>query len=160
PASSSSCSSMRSSLTAESSVSSSSTARRTLSSVHMVPSHGPVNGASRIDDSSPMLVRLLQLELDVDEVVRRPGPGVLEHKQVLEAPAQLLHDFVECPLAGAVDQKRGVQDHAIANDLVASARNRHALELLVDRRDVTTGAFFKCAFDEPAELHAREVGGR
>src|SRR6185312_6661278 len=159
PDSSSSCSRMRSSLMVESSVSSSSTARRTLSSVHIVPSHGPVNGASRMDDSSPMLVGLLQLELDVDEVVRRPRPGILEREEMLVATTQLLHGVVERLLTGPVDQKRRVHDHAVSDDLVAPARNGDALEFLVHSCDVPAGGFLQRTLDQSAELHAREICG-
>ena len=41
------------------------------------------------------LVRLLQLELDVDEVVRGPGPRVLEGEHVLVPPARLLDPLIE-----------------------------------------------------------------
>ena len=64
-------------------------------------------------------VRPLQLEADVDEVVRRPGPRVLEG-QLVVARADVLDARVEGLLGVARDQEGGVHDHPVADRLVRS----------------------------------------
>src|SRR6185503_2946793 len=62
----------------------------------------------------PSSVGLLQLELDVHEVVRRPRAGVLEREDLLILQARLVYALVEGLLLRAVHEERGVEDHAIA----------------------------------------------
>src|SRR5687768_15973447 len=162
PMSSASWRFIRSSLIGVSSVSCSSTVRWTLSSVHSVPDHGPVNGARRIEESRPIgrLVRLLQLELDVDEAVRRPRTGVLEREDVLVLAADLADHVVELLFPPAIHEKRRVRDHPVADNLVAAARHRDGFQRLVYVGDVAVAGLLHRALDQAAELHPREVRGR
>src|SRR6202022_2940405 len=74
----------------ESSFSSASTAAATLSSTTLIPAASILSMISiRL-----LLLRPLQLEADVDEVVRRPRPRVLEG-ELVESRADLLHALVE-----------------------------------------------------------------
>src|SRR5215210_5844161 len=145
-----------------SSVSSSRTTRSTFSRVHRVPHTGPRNGANRIFVRSPMASRpssgrLLQLEFDVHEIVRWPRPGVLEGEQILVLPADLLHLLVERFFGPAIHQKRGVENHAVADNLVAPAGDRYVLELLVNVRHVPVARVLHRSLDETAQLHTRKV---
>src|SRR5262249_54486997 len=59
------------------------------------------------------LLRTLELQPDVHEVVRRPWPGVAEVELVVPGP-DLLHLRVEGPLLVPGDQEGGVHDHLVA----------------------------------------------
>ena len=86
------------------------------------------------------------------------GPGVLEREQLLVLAARLLHALVERLLLRAIDEKRRVEDHAVADRLVRPAGDGDRLERVVDVGDVPRAHLLERALDEPAELHAREVG--
>src|SRR6476661_8535709 len=113
---------MKSCLTMESSVSSSSTTFMTWFIDHSMPAMGPVTGQKRTCLSRPIaggqLVRFLQLQLDVHEVVRWPGARVLEAQQVLVLAADFLDPLVEGGFLRSVDQEGSVQDHQVADRLV------------------------------------------
>src|SRR6266540_290118 len=128
---------IKSSFIGVSSVSSSRTTRSTLSSVHFVPLIGPRNGARRMLVSRPMGLasfsgRLLQLQLDVDEVVRWPRAGVLEGEKLFVLAADLLHFVIERLLVISVDEKGGVENHPVTDDLVAPACDRRRLQGFMD----------------------------
>src|SRR5690606_40881318 len=106
--------------------------------------------------SSP--ARLLQLQLDIDEVVRWPGAGVFEGEQVLVAQGDLLHRLVESLLAVALDEEGGVQDHAVADRLVGAGGDGGGLQGVVDIAYVAVAGLLEGSLDESAELHAGEVG--
>src|SRR5437868_15415739 len=113
-------SSINDSFTGVSSTSSSSTTRCTFPSVHLIPETGPVTGQKRSVLRSPTLASvrsagLLELELDVDEVVRRPRTRVLEREQVLVLAAHLAHTLVELLAAATVHEKGRVENHAVAD---------------------------------------------
>src|SRR5688572_13259267 len=161
PSSTSICSSMSSCLMGVSSTSCSSTTRCTLPNDQRMPATGPATGKNRSLEMSPMqLVRLLEFQLDVHEVVRRPRAGVLERQQVFVAAADFLDPVVERVLLSPLDQERGVEDHAVADDLVAAARDGDGLERLVNVGDIAALHSFERRLDEASELHAREVSGR
>src|SRR5581483_12159347 len=102
--------------------------------------------------------RALQLQLDVDEVVWRPRPGVLERQQIIVAMTDLTHALVELLGASPLDEEGRIHDHAIANDLVAPTRDGDRLERIVHVGDEAIAGLFEGGLDEPAELHAGEVG--
>src|SRR5690554_1101876 len=104
-------------------------------------------------------IRALEAQLDVHEVVGGPRPGVLEGELVVVLAAERLDRLVEFLLPGTLDQVGGVHDHAVADRLVGPARDRDGLQRLVDVDDVAVGAVLQRRLDEPAELHAGEVGG-
>ena len=91
------CSSMSSCLMGVSSASCSSTTLWTLPSDQRMPATGPVTGKKRSfgEKAHRASVRLFELQLDVHEVVRRPGTRVLERQQVLVPAARFLHPLVE-----------------------------------------------------------------
>src|SRR3954462_13541522 len=108
-------SSMSDSFTGVSSTSSSSTTRCTLPSVHLMPATGPVTGQKTIVLRSPTLAPVrsagfFALDLDVDEVVRRPRACVLDREPVLIVPAPLVHALVEVLAAAAIHEEGGVED--------------------------------------------------
>src|SRR5688572_1053837 len=107
---------------------------------------------------SPTSARLLQLQLDIHEIVRRPGTGVLEGERALVAPAHLLHFLVELPFATTLDEERSVHDHAVADDFVAAARNRDWSQGLVHVGYVPITGLFHRRLHETTKLHPREVG--
>src|ERR1043166_1981039 len=74
-------------------------------------------------------LRGLELQPDVDEVVRRPWTRVLE-RQLVEPPRDVFDLLVERLLLVSRDQERGVHDHLIANRLVDPRRPPHAAQLL------------------------------
>src|ERR1051326_2641352 len=112
----------------------------------------PISNESRMNTS-----RAFELEPDVDEVVGRPGPGVLEG-QLVEAARDCLPFGVGPLLLVAGDQERGVHDHLVADRLVDARRHRHFAELVEDVRDVALRPRLQRRFDQAAVLHAREVG--
>src|SRR4029079_752104 len=83
-------------------------------------------------------IGFLELQLDVHEVVRRPRTGVLERQQLVVAAAHFFSLVVEQALLRAVDEEGGVQNHAVANDLVAAARDGDRFQRLVNVCDVAT----------------------
>src|SRR5262249_32888236 len=138
--------------------------RWTCPSVHRIPATGPATGKNSTLPRSPMrvfpLARAFELELDVDEVVRRPGAGVLERQEIIVAVADAAHALVELFAARALDQERRVHDHAITDDLVAAARDGDRLQGLVDIGDETVAGLLEGGLDQPPELHAREIRRR
>src|SRR5206468_5406603 len=86
PSSSRICAASNSSRRRESSSSSASTAAATLPSTNLIPPRSILSTISK----RLLLLRPLQLQADVDEVVRWPGPRVLEG-ELVEAGADLLH---------------------------------------------------------------------
>src|SRR5215217_440566 len=106
-----------SSLSEPSSFISASTAEATLSRTKRMP---PTRRLSMMIMAWSLRFRgPFQLEADVDEVVRRPGAGVLED-QVLVAGIDLLDLGVEVGLAVAGHQEGGVEDHLVADRLVGA----------------------------------------
>src|SRR6185295_5534291 len=97
------CAARSSSRRRESSFSSASTAAAILPSTNLMP---PTSILSTISNRL-LLLGALQLQPDVDEVVRRPGPRVLEG-ELVEAGADLLHPLVERLLLVARDEEGGV----------------------------------------------------
>src|SRR6185312_11811005 len=161
PLSRASCSSMSSCLIAVSSVSSSRAVRSTISSDHRMPATGPETGNVSSFASSPMrpLVRALELELDVDEVVRRPRTGVLERQQAFVAVAQLAHLFVEQFARRAFHEEGGVHDHAIADRFAAAARDGHRAQRFVHVDHERVAGFLERRLDEPAYLNTGVIRG-
>src|SRR3569623_169355 len=158
-------SSISASFTGVSSTSSSSTTRCTLPSVYMMPATGPVTGQKTIVLRSPTLASLrsagfLELQLDVHVVVRRPRPGVLEGEQILVLAAHLAHALVELFASAAIHEEGRVQNHAVADHLVAAARDGHGLARIVHFGDVAVPRLLERGFDQAAELHACEVRRR
>ena len=88
------------------------------------------------------------------------GPEYLNDKHVLVLAARFFDAFVERLLLRAIDEEGGVEDHAVADRLVRSARDGDRLERLVDVGDVARAHLLERRVDQPAELHAREVGRR
>src|SRR5947207_543333 len=153
---------IKSSLTGVSSVNSSRTTRSTLSRVHFEAQTGPRKGARRMLVSRPMSMRtasgcFLQLQLDVHEVIRWPRTGVLEGQQLFVLERDGLHLFVERLFVLAIDEKRGVEDHSVADDLVAATGDGDVLQLFVDVGDVSITRLFHGRYHQPAQLHARKV---
>src|SRR4051812_13691785 len=108
PSSTRICASSRRSRNTVSSFISVSTAAATLSSTKRTPEMMSESMMS----IAVGLVRALQLEADVDEVVGRPGAGVLE-RQLVVLLADFLDPSVERQLHLARHEERGVHDHAI-----------------------------------------------
>ena len=74
---------------------------------------GPDTGNVSSDVRSPTggSVCLLELQLDVDEVVRRPRARVFERQQILVPPAHFAH-----PLIGQYDLAQGLTDRLLAEN--------------------------------------------
>src|SRR5687768_6045577 len=102
----------------------------------------PARSAGRVPRTT-WSVRSFQLELDVDEVVRRPRAGILEGEDILVFPADVLHPLVERRFLLAIHEECGVEDHAVADRLVAPAGDGHGLQELVDVRDVPLAGFLE-----------------
>src|SRR5690606_99797 len=163
PISSSIWSASISSLIRSSSVSSLCATPSTCRRENSTSAFGPVTGQNRRcfrmpRASPPRSARALELELDVHEVVGRPGPRVLEGQQALVALAQPAHRLVELVLARPLDEEGGVQDHAVADELVRLAGHGERLELGVEVRNELVRALLERRLDEAAELDPREVG--
>src|SRR5262249_16916605 len=100
----------------------------------------------------------LQLQANVDEVVRWPGPRVLE-RQVVVPAGDVLDLAVERAFLIPRDQKRRVHDHLIPDRLVDTGRDRHIAELSQDARHVALGSSLQGRVAESSVLHAPEVRG-
>src|SRR5262249_1440268 len=98
-----------------------------------------------------------QFQPDVDEIVRRPRPGVLEGELLV-----LLADFLDAGVEGllhlARHEERRVHDHAVADRLVGARGDRHVAQRAEDLGHVALGARLQGGVDQPAVLHAREIG--
>src|SRR5688572_92555 len=116
-----------------------------------------ISESSRNTGSSLMLARALQLQADVDEVVRWPGSGVLEG-QLVEARRDFLDAAVERLFLVALDEERGVHDHLVADRAVDARRHRDVAQPLQELGDVALRPLLQRAIDQPSVLHAREVG--
>src|SRR5687768_14500244 len=94
----------------------------------------PISILSMMITTAPALIAALgalQLEPDVDEVVRRPRARVLE-RQLLVARVDLLDLRVERRLLLAGDQEGAVEDHLVADRLVGARGHADVAERLED----------------------------
>src|SRR5947209_191470 len=76
--------------------------------------------------------RLLQREANVDEVVRRPRPGVAERQAPFIATCDLVHAPVETLGVRALDEEGRIQDHPLADRLVQLRRHGIRAKRVVD----------------------------
>src|SRR4029079_19210221 len=158
------CASSRRSRSTLSSFSSVSTAAAILSSTKRTPERIRLSMISTVSTPNAecrMLKRHLsmgafELEADVDEVVRRPGTGVLEGQLLVLLP-DLLDPRVERLLHLARDEKGGVHDHAVADRLVRARGDRDVPQRGEDLGDVALGPGLQRRVDEAAVLHAGEI---
>src|SRR4029453_8985953 len=65
-------------------------------------------------------VTALELEPDVNEVVWRPGAGVSKGELIFVLRSDLFYFLIEFSLTIALNQKRRVHDHAVANRFVCA----------------------------------------
>src|SRR5690348_10417847 len=86
-----------------------------------------------------MLPSPFQFESDVDEVVRRPRPRVLE-RQLVELRRDLLDAPIEGLLLVALDEKGRVHDHLVADRAVHAGGHRDVAQPLQEFGHVALGA--------------------
>src|SRR3954468_4237946 len=140
---------------AESSFSSASATAIALSSAQRMP---PISRLSRMNMSArSVLAGALQFEADVDEIVRRPRPRVLEG-QLVEVRRDVLDAPVERLFLVTLHQERGVHNHLVADRAVDAGRDRHVAKALEEFGDVSLGTRLQRRIDQAPVLHPREVG--
>src|ERR1051325_10713791 len=71
----------------------------------------------------------LELETNVNEIVRRPRTRVLERQLPFVLRSDLFHFLVKLRFTIAFDQKRRVHDHAVADRFIRTRRNRGVAQL-------------------------------
>src|ERR1041384_1193353 len=103
------------------------------------------------------LFTTLQLQTNVNEIIRRPWSSVLERKLPFVLRRNLFHFLIELSLTITFDQKRCVHDHAIADRLVGSRGDGRIAQLRIDLTNVGISLIRQRSFDQTPELHAREV---
>src|SRR5713226_301233 len=103
-------------------------------------------------------LRPLELQTDVDEVVRRPRACVLE-RELLVLGGNPLDAVIECAFLVPRYEERPVENHLVADGLVDAGGYRDVSQLLEDFRHVVFRSFLEAGFDEASVLHSREVGG-
>src|SRR5206468_10554551 len=94
-----------------------------------------LDSSDAISPGSRPLVRAFELEANIDEVVWRPWPGVFEG-QLVVALTDVLHARIERSFKVSRDQERRVHNHAIADRLVRSRRDRDVAQRPEDFTDI------------------------
>src|ERR1700682_4491483 len=98
-------------------------------------------------------LRPLQLQPDIDEVIRRPRSRVEEPQFVLVLFGDLGDLVVEGLRLLPLDEEGGVHDHLVADGLVWAGGDGGVAQRLVDLADVRVGFGLQGRLDHAAELH-------
>src|SRR5882672_8475916 len=88
-----------------------------------------------------------ELEANIDEVIRRPRPCVLE-SQLVEARRDLLDALVERRLLVAQDEECRVHDHLVADRPVDARRHGDVAKPLKELGDVSLRPLLQRAVDQ------------
>src|ERR1700730_11142826 len=104
---------------------------------NFTPAIGKLSGAPRSLNSTQRPTFLddggaFELQPNGHEVVRRPRPRIAERQLALVALGDLLHFLVERCGPIALDQKRRVHDHLVADGLVRPRSDGRLAQVLIN----------------------------
>src|SRR5262245_25641288 len=105
-----------------------------------------------------MLSGALQLQANVDKVVRRPWSRVLE-RQLVERGRDFLDAAVERRLLIALHEKCRGHDHLVPDSTVHARGDGNIAQPLQEFRDISLGTLLERTVDQPSVLHPGEIGG-